>query len=353
MAGKRTGFLASPPGKILIGLAGLFLFVLALETLKTAAGSLGSFVRDVLDVDGPAGALGFGWVAAYVVMSGSPVAAMSLTLYASRVLTDVETFLAISGSRLGAALVVLLVGFVYRLRGRDRDTSLQMGVLSLLVTYTIYFPAMLLGVTLLESNALDRVRFSAPGALTSAIDLVFAPIVTALDAALPTAVLFPAGLATMLLAFSFFDRALPNVAAESPARDLQAHVFRPVVMFAIGFAITLVTLSVSVSLGVLVPLSAKGIARRENIIPYIMGANVSTFVDTLVAALLLGAPRASTIVLVEMLSVGLVSLAVILTIYEHYERVLLRAVKWILKSNATLAGFLVIILAVPIVLLFL
>ena len=54
-----------------------------------------------------------------------------------------------------------------------------------------------------------------------------------------------------------------------------------------GALVTLLTLSVSVSLSVLVPLNHRGYVRRENVIPYIMGAGITTFVDTLLAALLL------------------------------------------------------------------
>ena len=60
-------------------------------------------------------------------------------------------------------------------------------------------------------------------------------------------------------------------------------LYRPLVTFALGLAVTTLTMSVSVSLSVLVPLSARGYIRRENVIPYIMGANITTFVDTLVA----------------------------------------------------------------------
>ena len=55
---------------------GLLVFVLALELLKRGAAGLAPLLR-ALDVDGLAGGLGFGWLAACVVLSGSPVAATS------------------------------------------------------------------------------------------------------------------------------------------------------------------------------------------------------------------------------------------------------------------------------------
>ena len=82
-------------------------------------------------------------------------------------------------------------------------------------------------------------------------------------------------------------------------------------MFAFGSLVTLVTLSVSLSVTILVPLALKGYVRRDRVIPYVMGANIATWIDTLLAALLLDSPRAFTVVLTEMLAGGCVSLFVL------------------------------------------
>ena len=56
-------------------------------------------------------------------------------------------------------------------------------------------------------------------------------------------------------------------------------------MFALGCAVALVTMSVSVALTILVPLVAKNVVRREHVLPYIMGANITTLGDTMFVAL--------------------------------------------------------------------
>ena len=45
-------------------------------------------------------------------MSGSPVAAISLSLFSAGTISDVESFAMINGSRLGASFIVLFVGFL-------------------------------------------------------------------------------------------------------------------------------------------------------------------------------------------------------------------------------------------------
>lgn len=336
--------------KVMSGIAGLLLFILALQLLKVAARGLGSLIEGV-GVDSPVSALGFGWAFAYLVLSGSPVAAIALTFFAADVIDAIQTFTMIAGSRFGASFVVLLLGFIYLLRGRSGSRSLEMGVLSLLTTYVIYGIAVPIGVVILRTGWLDGFRPALPTGLFDVIDTLYAPVVDFVVGFLPTILVFVLGIGIILLAFYLFDSALPDLAEESPIRGLEAHVYRPTIMFGLGCIITLFTLSVSVSLGLLVPLSAKGIARRENVIPYIMGANITTFVDTLLATLLLDKPGAFTVVLVEMLSVAVVSIAVLMLFYSRFERILLAISRRILKTRASLTVFVLVILLLPLALL--
>jgi Na+/phosphate symporter len=121
-------------------------------------------------------------------------------------------------------------------------------------------------------------------------------------------------------------------------------------MFLIGLAVTAVTLSVSLSLTLLIPLSLKGYIRRNAIIPYVMGANISTWVDTLVAALLLNAPRAFTIVFTEMVVGASISLFVLIFLYKPYSTVIIGLANRITQSKRGFAVFLGVILIVPLVL---
>jgi hypothetical protein len=112
-------------------------------------------------------------------------------------------------------------------------------------------------------------------------------------------------------------------------------------------------MSVTISLSILVPLSQRGFIRRENVIPYIMGANITTFVDTLLAAVLLDNPPAFTIVFVEMLSIAIVSSVILSTFYYHYERTMLNFVAWVTERKRNLALFMITIFVVPIILMLL
>jgi solute carrier family 34 (sodium-dependent phosphate cotransporter) len=341
-------------GKIALFLGSLFLFVLAITLMKEGARAIAPLVRSLFVVDNTANALGFGWLFAYLIMSGSPVAAAALTFFDAGVVDKLGAFAMITGSRLGANFIVLFLGFLYVLRGRDRATSLSMGLLSLSVTATTYLPALLVGALILRTGWLDGVQLHSGALLQSFLDVAIEPIVGLVTAWLPQWAVFLVGLGVILVSFHLFDRCLPEMTIkESQVGRMSRLVYRPAVMFALGAGVTMVSMSVSLSLSILVPLSNRGFVRRENVIPYIMGANITTFVDTLLAAVLLRNPPAFTIVFVEMLSITLISALILALAYGPYQEAVLRFVGWVTARNRNLAFFMAAIFVVPVVLMLL
>jgi len=339
-------------GKIVLFVSSLYLFVLGITFMKEGARAVAPLMRDLLDVSSAVNTLGFGWLFAYTIMSGSPVAAAALAFFDAGLVDKLGAFAMITGSRLGASFIVLVIGFLYVLRGRDRATSLSMGLLSLMVTATTYVPALFLGAVFLHTGALDALQLHSGALLHSFIDRVIEPVAGVASVLLPDWGIFVLGLGVIWFSFNLFDKCLPQMTLkESQLGWMSRLVYRPWVMFFLGALITTISMSVSLSLSVLVPLSARGFVRRENVIPYIMGANITTFVDTLLAAVLLNNPPAFTIVLVEMSSIAVVSMIILATIYRRYERGMLRLVAWITARQRNLALFMMAIFVIPIILL--
>jgi sodium-dependent phosphate cotransporter len=329
----------------------LFLFIMGIAMMKEGAVGLAPLVQNFLAVDNPANSMGFGWLAAYLIMSGSPVAASALAFFDSGIINSVSAFTMIAGSRMGAGFIVLLIGFLYVLRGRDRATSLAMGLLSLCVTISLYLVSLPLGLWLMNRSAMARLQIPAGMLLQSVLERTLQPALLWLSSWLPLWLLFASGLGIILLSLSLFDRCLPVMSLkESQVGRLSRLVYRPWVMLLLGAGVTLISMSVSMSLSLLVPLSERGFVRRENAIPYIMGANVTTFIDTLFASLLLNNPIGTQIVLAAMLSIFLVSLLVLSMVFQRYERWMLALVQWVTTSSRHLLIFILLIFVIPIIL---
>ena len=84
-----------------------------------------------------------------------------------------------------------------------------------------------------------------------------------------------------------------------------------------------------------------------------MGANITTFIDTLLAAVLLGNPAAFTVVFVEMVSITIISVCILALFYLKYQDFVLRTVGWITATNRNLVVFMLLIFSLPIILVLL
>ena len=337
--------------KVVSVAAALFLFVLAIQLMKRGAGAIAPRLEASGLFDNAVQTLGLGWLGAYLVLSGSPIAATSLTFHDAGAITELQTFSMLSGSRLGASFIVLLVGFIYAVRSPNRRESLGMGVLALSMTAIVYVPGIALGYGILKSGALSGVAWTASAELQGAIDVGWGWIVTFVETSLPAPLLFPVGLGVILVSFKLLDQVLPALDGQRHA-DSRSHWFRrPWPMFFIGSLAALLTLSVSVALTVLVPLASKGYIKREEAIPYIAGANITTLADTLVAAMLLSRASGVQVVLAEAIAVALITIVYLAFLYRPLQRGIMALDEWVVQTNPRLWLFVGVLFLVPLALL--
>jgi hypothetical protein len=254
----------------------------------------------------------------------------------------------IGGSRLGASFVVLVIGLLDDLRHRRTEKrSAYIGVAALVATAVIYVPALALGWLGLQHGLFNGLRLEGRD-LASLIDPVYGPLTRLATAHLPRWLVFVAGVSCLLGSFKIFDRVLPDLHAKEGPVSLAGQIaYRPWAMFAIGLAVTALTLSVSVSLSLLVPLAAKGYVRRENVCPYILGANITTFIDTLFAGALVGHPDAVRVVAVLMTCVTALSVPVVLLVPYSFERLVDRVARRATRSTRALVLFVAGLLLIP------
>ncbi|MGI9022593.1 MAG: hypothetical protein ACR2HV_05075, partial [Acidimicrobiales bacterium] len=305
---------------------GLGLFVTALGLMKQGATALIPTLEGSVFTDNAWSTLGLGWLGACIVLSGSPIAAASLALLDADAITGAQSFTMLTGSRLGAAFVVLVAGGIYALRktgGAGRRAPISIGILSLLVTMAVYLPAAAVGYVLLDQGAFDWVSIGTSPGITSVTDTLFGWTVDLAADLLPRWMLFPVGLGVLLVGFQLFDKVMPAVGSEQLEDHPNAWYTRKWPMFLLGCGVCLLTLSVSVALTLLVPLVAKGHLRRANTIPYIMGANITTLADTLVAAVLLGNQVGVQVVVAVTISVTVWTLLLLTFAYPLLRRVCL------------------------------
>jgi solute carrier family 34 (sodium-dependent phosphate cotransporter) len=88
--------------------------------------------------------------------------------------------------------------------------------------------------------------------------------------------------------------------------------------------------------------------RRDEALPYIMGANITTLADTLVVAMLQRDPVAAQIVLAEAIGVTIVSLAILAFWYQPVKRAVIRLDDYFVGSTRRIAVFVGILFVLPV-----
>jgi len=334
---------------------GLYAFIGALQVMKTGAGSLaptltGGGVGGFL-TENPGTTFGLGWLMAMVVLSGTPVVATGLSLAASDppVVTEMEGFTMVAGGRMGAAFIVLLVGVLFALRGGagERVKAVSTAVLALTITAVMYVPGSAIGIALLRWDGFDNVSFTFPASFGGLVEAGYGWLLEMVDH-WPPAVLFIGGVALVVLSLKVIDSIVPRMDERSFAGSRLNWLQSKWPMFFLGLIVVILTLSVSVALTVLVPLVHKKYIKRENLIPYIVGADIGTLVDKLLVALLLHSRIATHIILAEIIGVSLIGIAIMVFAYGPFKRGTWKFQRQMVKSKPRLAMFTAALFVVPI-----
>jgi sodium-dependent phosphate cotransporter len=333
----------------------VLLFLFAIQLLGTATEAAQPVIERILRrvVVGNSSALGLSWLTTYALTNGSVVAALSLSLFRSTLTSVSETFLMISGSRLGGAAIVVLVGaldYLQRRHGRTLSEGTGLGLLTFLVTFTIYLPVTVLGLAILKTARSELVAVTGGLELSLRSVAYIEPVTTAVTQTLGPDISFVVSFILLFGSLWLFDRLLQQVETETFRRYVFQHFELRWLAFAIGLLLTGVTTSVAFSLGIIVPLYNREFVHREEIIPYILGANIGTLFDTLLVAVILETTVGVAIVL---LILGLATLltCVVLVGYSPYTVVVGRAQNKLVSDRRFFVGFGVVLIAVPLALL--
>lgn len=346
--GRRRKVLSALAWGVRLGVA-LFVFVGGLQVMKLGTAGLDVLGDNGLLVRNAGSTLGLGWLGAVLLLSGSPVAASSLALLAGGSITRTEAFSMLAGSRLGAAFVVLLVGVLYAVRGGagKRGKPVSTAVIALFLTGLLYVPGTVIGLALLRIGPLHDVNWTLPTGFVGVTEIAYGWMLDRIEG-LGGLVLFAGGLGILLLSFKLIDGLVPDL-RDTTLKSARADRFRrkwP--MFGLGCVVALVTMSVSVALTLLIPLISKNYVTRKQMLPYIMGANITTLGDTLLAAFALGSGPAVQVVVAMLAGTTVVSLLLLAVLYEPLSRRVMAFQAVVMGGKLRLSIFTASLFVIPI-----
>lgn len=335
----------------------LFLFIAALQILKTGAADLSLFDPGGFLVRNAGSTLGLGWIGAMLTLSGSPAVATALTLRAEGHITEVQGFTMATGGRMGAAFVVLLVAMLFAARREEgkRMAPISTAVMTLVITIAMYVPGALIGLALLGWDQFRRVTLSPPPAFADLIEVIYGPLLERIEH-LPAALLFVGGLVLLVVSFKMIDALVPELDESRFEGSRLSWLRSKWPMFFLGILVTIATMSVSVALTVLVPLVGKGYVKREDLIPYIIGADIGTLVDKLLIAFLVGAgslyPASPVrIILAELVGITIMGVLIMAFVYKPFKQGIWRFQRQMVKSKSRLGLFTAALFVTPLLII--
>lgn len=335
----------------------LFLFIAALQILKTGAADLSLFDQGGFLVRNAGSTLGLGWIGAMLTLSGSPAVATALTLRAEGHITEVQGFTMATGGRMGAAFVVLLVAVLFAARREEgkRMAPISTAVMTLVITIAMYVPGALIGLALLGWEEFRRLTLSPPPAFADLIDVIYGPLLERIEH-LPAALLFVGGLVLLVVSFKMIDALVPELDESRFEGSRLSWLRSKWPMFLLGIVVTIATMSVSVALTVLVPLVGKGYVKREDLIPYIVGADIGTLVDKLLIAFLVGAgslyPASPVrIILAELVGITIMGILIMAFVYKPFKQGIWKFQRQMVKSKSRLGLFTAALFVTPLLII--
>jgi sodium-dependent phosphate cotransporter len=335
------------------GAVSLGLFLLGVQLLGTVTGAAAAPLEQFFGryVAGDARALGVSWLATYALTNGSVVAALSVSLFDSGVVTAEQLFLMVAGSRLGAAAIVVLIGALdyFQKQRYSLGKATSLGLLTFILTHSVYLPATVLGYLLLPwsqrllAGVGRRTEFGVrPLAALEPVTVGVVDVVGVVPG-------FAVALGLLFVSLTLFDRVLKRVDVTWIRQRFFRRFRNRWAALVLGIVVTGVTTSVAFSLGVIVPLFNRGYLKHREVVPYVLGANIGTLFDTVVVAVVLESPDGVTLVLALLVIGTLVTLAVLLWFPPYLAAV--EAVQTrLVEDRRYLLGFLVSLVLVPVAL---
>jgi sodium-dependent phosphate cotransporter len=161
-----------------------------------------------------------------------------------------------------------------------------------------------------------------------------------------------------LLVFSFrvIDALVPEIDEQRLQGSRLRWLRRKWPMFLLGNIVVIATMSVSVALTILVPLVAKGYVRRQDLVPYIIGADLGTLIDKLLIAFLVGVgsayPAAPVrVILAEIVGTAIVGLVIMAFFYDPLSRGMWQVQRYVARNKKRLGIFTACLFATPILII--
>lgn len=283
-------------GAKLIALIYLFIFSIAL--IKKASIALAPSIKDFLITTlNPIKAIAVGWFTTSIAQSSGAIGSITATFAGNELISLPTAVYILIGASLGTTITALIISLITASRKkRDFRHGFEIGL-----CYSIYGAFLVIIVLALEYffNFFSKISFFLASILQGKIavlkipDLlgtITSPIINLFFEHLNKVLLLVIAFVILIFTLKFLGKSVMEVAGgeEKTRNRINKYFKSKYKAYLIGFAVTAIVFSSSITIGLLVPLAMARLINLKKAIPFILGAHLGTFSDIFLVSIFVG-----------------------------------------------------------------
>lgn len=284
----------------LIGL--IYLFILSIELIKQTSILLGPTIKEfLLENLTPIKAIATGWFTTSIAQSSGAVGTMTATFAGNHIISLKTAIFIIIGSSLGTTITALAISLItVTQKRRDFRHGFEIGLCYALFSAIVVLIAFLLEYFFQFISRSSLLIISLFGESTSSlpfpdiVNFTTSPITNLLVA--KGSIFLTLLFAFLILIFSlrYLSKSIIDIfgGEEKTKKKIGKYFESKWKTYLLGVVLTGIVFSSSITIGLLVPLAASRLISLKKTIPFILGADLGTSTDILIAALIINKPLA-------------------------------------------------------------
>jgi sodium-dependent phosphate cotransporter len=329
---------------IVIAIISLYFFVSAIVLIKTSAVIMGESLAEkiVLLIKDTTSAVFVGWISTALLHSSGAFDSIIVAFTSSGVMPLTLAVATIIGAEMGTTVTPFLISVIGRLRRKNESTTTfdvtMTHVLYNLITLLIFYPMELVfhlfsNIALRGSTLFIKAKWLS--VIPDLLEIITPWIDPFLEITSPGIGIILGGI-TLIVALGVIENSMTAIFSTPRSWNLIRSTFmNPKRAFIAGFLFTVMVPSTTVMVSLLVPLAASGVIKSEYyILPYILGANIGTVFDVMIAALATGDPISLGVWLVH-LTINVVGALIFFPILDSFSIFTQKVAKFVSRDPAT------------------
>jgi sodium-dependent phosphate cotransporter len=325
-------------------LTAIYFFVSAIVLIKSSAKIMGKALAStiILLIRDTTSAVFAGWISTTLLHSSGAFDSIICAFVSSGVMPLGLSVATIIGAEIGTTVTPFLISVLGRLRGEGESEAAfnvtMSHVLYNLFTLAIFYPLELFFGTFSKIAEYGTQIFVKAEWLSAVPDLlnVITPWVKPLLNIIPPWLGLVGGGLLLLVALGAVEKYMTAIFSMPRSWNLIRNTFtRPARAFIAGFIFTVLVPSTTVMVSLLVPLAASGVIRADYyILPYILGANIGTVFDVMIAAMATGDPISMGVWLVH-LTINVVGALLFIPILNPFANLTRKVAEYVSRDPKT------------------